>query len=264
MKNKVINKMNFNKLLTQAMDLAEEMLRCNAEINRVEDTVIRICSVKGVKQVDVFAIKSLIITTLKIDDGIIDDTITQSRRVVSSDTNLAKLEELNSISRYICSKRPSSKDIQKKLDAIKNIKGNSRRLDILGYILSTGPFCIFFGGNLRDAIASSLISVLIYYVNIYIKKRMINQIVFTTVSSMIMAFSAIILVKLGLGVNVDKIIIGDIMLLIPGISLINSARDMLCGDILAGLVRLIETFVIAVAIAGGCAFGLLTLGVILK
>ena len=42
--------------------------------------------------------------------------------------------------------------------------------------------------------------------------------------------------------HADKIMIGDIMLLIPGIAITNSIRDMLMGDTIAGIMRLIEVF----------------------
>ena len=41
------------------------------------------------------------------------------------------------------------------------------------------------------------------------------------------------------------------MLLIPGIAITNSIRDMLIGDTLSGTMRFIESLIWAVAIAGG-------------
>ena len=51
----------------------------------------------------------------------------------------------------------------------------------------------------------------------------------------------------------DKIMIGVIMLLIPGVSFGTSLRDMLCGDLMAGALRLLQSLLIAVVIA--CGFG---------
>ena len=49
----------------------------------------------------------------------------------------------------------------------------------------------------------------------------------------------------------DKVIIGNIMLLIPGVGLTNALRDLLVGDNIAGLIRLIEAVIMALAIAAG-------------
>lgn len=51
--------------------------------------------------------------------------------------------------------------------------------------------------------------------------------------------------------HADKIMIGDIMLLIPGIAITNSIRDMLMGDTIAGIMRLIESILWAGALASG-------------
>ena len=51
----------------------------------------------------------------------------------------------------------------------------------------------------------------------------------------------------------DKIIIGNIMLLIPGISLTTALRDMISGDTISGLLGLCEALIRALAIALGFA-----------
>ena len=49
----------------------------------------------------------------------------------------------------------------------------------------------------------------------------------------------------------DKLIIGNIMTLIPGIGLTNALRDLFTGDSIAGLLRSIEAVLTAFAIAAG-------------
>ena len=48
-----------------------------------------------------------------------------------------------------------------------------------------------------------------------------------------------------------KILIGEVMLLIPGIFMTNAIHDMLVGDTVAGTMRFVETMLWAVALAGG-------------
>ena len=47
----------------------------------------------------------------------------------------------------------------------------------------------------------------------------------------------------------DKIMIGDIMLLIPGLMSTNAIRDVLIGDTLSGIIRLIAALLLAAALA---------------
>ena len=62
---------------------------------------------------------------------------------------------------------------------------------------------------------------------------------------------AFLAVKLSLVPNVDKIIIGNIMSLIPGIGLTNALRDLFTGDSIAGILRVVEAVLTALAIAAG-------------
>ena len=61
----------------------------------------------------------------------------------------------------------------------------------------------------------------------------------------------------------DRIMIGGVMLLIPGIAMTNAIRDMLIGDIASGLLRLMNSVLVAVAIACGFAFSIVALGGVL-
>ena len=66
-----------------------------------------------------------------------------------------------------------------------------------------------------------------------------------------MSSLAFLAVSVGLGHSADLIIIGNVMLLIPGIGLTNSLRDMISGDTVTGLIRFSEACMLALAIAGG-------------
>ena len=59
----------------------------------------------------------------------------------------------------------------------------------------------------------------------------------------------------------DKIIIGDIMLLIPGLAFTNAVKDIFIGDTISGVMRLIETILWAAALALGFALSGWLLGV---
>ena len=70
----------------------------------------------------------------------------------------------------------------------------------------------------------------------------------------------IVFAKIGLGINSDKVIIGNLMNVVPGVSFTNSLRDLLGGDLMTGVFRLAEVLIDAVAIASGYALAILLLG----
>ncbi len=49
----------------------------------------------------------------------------------------------------------------------------------------------------------------------------------------------------------NPIIIGSIMIFLPGVAITNAVRDSLAGDLLAGSARAMEAMLIAVSIAAG-------------
>ncbi|MEG2653004.1 MAG: threonine/serine exporter family protein, partial [Ruthenibacterium sp.] len=60
--------------------------------------------------------------------------------------------------------------------------------------------------------------------------------------------------------NMDKIIIGGIIPLVPGMALTTAIRDFAGGDYLSGTIRLIDALLVASAIAIGVGAVLVTAG----
>ena len=61
---------------------------------------------------------------------------------------------------------------------------------------------------------------------------------------------------MGLGNDFDKIIIGVIMLIVPGVAITNALRDIMSGEFITGAITLIKAVFIALAIAIGVGIGL--------
>lgn len=59
--------------------------------------------------------------------------------------------------------------------------------------------------------------------------------------------------KLGIGTDLDKIIIGSVMPLVPGLHITNAVRDLMAGHLVAGLSKGAEAFLTAFAIGSGIA-----------
>ena len=83
------------------------------------------------------------------------------------------------------------------------------------------------------------------------EKIISNKIFDKFFATVIITFLAFLAVKFAWINDVDKVIIGNIMSLIPGIGLTNAIRDLFIGDSIAGLLRSIEAVLTALAIAAG-------------
>ena len=251
---------NAEKVLTLALDLGKSMVKCSAEINRVEETVIRICYAYGIKKAQVFSIISMITATVIEDSG---RPHTQTRRIYAYSTNFGRLEKLNALSRKICEETPDIDEARKELNEICSEEKTFSVKACIGHIVAASAFTIFFHGTILDALAAAPIGLIIYLMNAYIKARGMSRLFFTALTSALAGTLALIFVRIGFGDNPGTIMIGDIMLIIPGLMLINSVREMLCGDVMSGLLRLLESIIIAMSIACGFAIPLLLSGYIL-
>ena len=252
--------MKVEEVMDVALDIGERMLESGSAVNRVEDTVFRICDSYGLQNIEVFTLNSLSFVSATAEDG---RTITKTKRMRSYTTSLHQTELLNELSRYICSNQPSYEEIQAKKEELLAQDKDIGWMYLVGYILGTGSFTFYYGGVLRDSIATALISIFVFLLNRYGGRIKRNTLIYTVTATFLVGTFAILMVRLGIGVHVDKVIIGDIMLFIPGLAIVNAVRDMLYGDIMTGFFRLVEAILVAGAIACGIALSLVLLGGIL-
>ena len=244
-------------VLSFAMDLGKSMIRCGAEISRVEETVVRICRAYGMQQTDVFSIVSVIVATTRGPDG---RETTQSRRIYSYAINFMQLEKLNALSRRVCADPADPAAAREELDKINSDPVRLHPTACIGYILGASAFTVFFGGSWKDALAAAPIAVILWLIGSLVKVHGMSKLFVTALSSATAGFLALGFVRLGLADNAGMIMIGDIMVIIPGLMLIHSVREMLCGDLMSGLLRLLESLILALAIACGFAIPILILG----
>lgn len=249
--------MNYTKLLQAILDIAEEMLVCGAEVGRVEDSIKRMCVAYGCSRVNSFIITSNIQVTLEDPEG---NIVTQIRRIIRNEVNFDRLDYLNDLSRYVCKEKPSLERLKEKYDYVMNRKELPVWIEYAGALLIAASFTVFFGGNMKDALAAAVLGFVITVALRFLGRFEENQLAKVFITSLAAGFAAIVAVRLGLGTNIDKIMIGGIMLLIPGIAMTNSLRDMLTGDIATGMLRLANSLLVAAAIACGFALPLLLAG----
>lgn len=251
------------EFLEYVMDITSQMVECGAEARRVEGTALHIVEAYGFELRCANALNSMVEVSIKSPEG---GHYTQAVRVLSTGTDLGKLERLNALARRICAEKPEVATIGTWLKEEQKVT-NHRWLEFVGYVVMTFGFAIFFGGNTWDGVASALVSVPIFFLNLLLNHRIQasqNKLFYTFIASFISGCLALVLVKLGLGQHADKIMIGDVMIFIPGLSIVNGMRELFYRDIITGLYRLVEAIILAVAIAAGFGVAILVLGGVLS
>lgn len=242
------------RCLSAVMDIGELLLMHGAEVNRVEDTIGRLCRAYGFVRTDVFTITSSIIVSAMLPDG---RTMTQTRRIRERDTDLGVVEAVNALSRRICTAPVSLGALKEEVGRIQEGERDQVLLKLGMYMMISASLSIFFGGSAADGLAAALSGAVLFSVLRVSAALKLNSILQNMICSAITAFVVSALVGAGIGVHPDKIMIGNIMLVIPGIQLTNSLRDMINGDMISGLLNMSEALLKAIAVAMGFAIILL-------
>lgn len=253
--------MKTEELLSVSLDIGEKMLISGAEISRVEDSLQRILTAYNIQRADVFTITSSIVATVTDSEG---HTITQTRRIHKYNTDLEKLDALNALSRKICASAPPISEIRDTLNETEKKHRYDLGIQCLAYALIAGAFSVFFGGTWKDGIIAVCLGALLKLLTHAIDRTKINMVFANAVASFSMCIAAFLCASVFRGLQPDKIIIGNTMLLIPGIAMTNSIRDIISGDSMAGILRFCEALVIAIAIAAGYILASLLMGGLLK
>lgn len=233
----------------------EIMLQSGAETYRVEDTIIRMAkAIKIVNYVDVFVIPTGIFLTFGYDNNI--NTIIKRTQIKNIDLN--KITLVNEFSRDFTSSDMTILDGINRLKRIRNIEPyKSFTKSVLGGGLIGGFSAMLFGGELKDLLAAFFVSTIVTALKDLLGKnlKMISYIN-DFFASLFIGFLSYLFVKIGVGTNMNEIIIGCLMPLVPGFAITNATRDSLSGDFLAGMSRASEAVISALSIAFGVGLSL--------
>ena len=260
-----INKWDLNlkerAVLHFLLDLGEKMVTYGAEIYRVEDTLRRMGKALGAVRMEVFVITSSMIVTMEDETG---REWTQTRRIRKpASIDFTKIEAFNQLSRRCCREKMDLADLKEELIRIEEER-TPIAVEYLGSIIGAGAFCMFFGGTLADGLTTALVALFICSMQIHVIDICPNRVVFNFVTALLSGMAICVICRLVPGLHLDKIMIGDIMLLIPGVAITNACRDVLAGDTMAGILRLTESVLWAAALAFGYLFSILLSGGIVR
>lgn len=240
--------MNHNALMELVSTLASRLAASGAETYRVEESVRRICSAYGLDS-RVYAIPHTLLITIMIPG---ERPLTQLCRMDHLGTDLEAVEQYSNLSRRICTEKPDWEEALRWLDISQQTQARyGLPMDLLGHVLVSSGFCLFFGGSGMDALCAGLCGLLLGFLTRFLGKT--NAFFQKIISAFLMALLAYGCSALGLTDNVDTSVIGALMLLVPGILFTNALRDITFGDTNSGINRIVEVVLIAVAISLGTA-----------
>lgn len=235
-----------DKVLEFASEAGRVLLENGAEISRVEETMERIASNYGEEGEKFFVLSNGIFTT--------GNSYANAEFIPIKGARLDKVVAVNQLSRDIASQKLPLSEARKRLQQIRQTPAKPAWEQYLGAAFGCGGFCALFGGSLLDCAASLVAAVLLNLFVMNLSTPYLSKTLGNICAGFLGTILCIIFHSLGFGANLGNMVVGTLILLIPGVAFTNGLRDVANEDYLAGMTRLIDALMMFLCIAIGVCF----------
>lgn len=235
-------------VLELSFKMGQLLLENGAEISRVQETMERVAKAFDIDEFNVYVLTNAIFANGK-ENGV--EKRTQLRHVPSTSIHFGRICAVNQLSREIAAGKHTPGEAMAKLEKIQNIPYSPLPIAILACAVGSAAFSYLFGGSGWDALAAFCCGLVLEPYVYLAGKHKLSKFLLNLSASALMALCGAALLLLGLGQNLDKIIIGSIIRLVPGVALTTSIRDFFNGDYLSGAIRMIDAILVGGCIAVG-------------
>lgn len=246
------------EVLDLALMAGHILLEDGAEIYRVEETIDRICGYYGVNSENAFVLSNGIFLTA---GSARESFFAKVQHIPVSGTHLNKVAAVNQLSREIVEGKHTIQDAYRILEEIRTMPGKKRWMQTLASGVGSAAFCIFFGGTFGDSLAAFAAGICLYLYVLWLSVPHLSKIVGNIGGGALVTVVCCLLYLMGVGENLNFMMIGTIMPLVPGVAFTNSIRDVADGDYISGSVRMLDALLVffCIAIGVGIGFSLISL-----
>ena len=240
------------EVLDLALMAGHILLENGAEIYRVEETIDRICGYYGVNSENAFVLSNGIFLTA---GSARESFFAKVQHIPVSGTHLNKVAAVNQLSREIVEGKHTIQDAYRILEEIRTMPGKKRWMQTLASGVGSAAFCIFFGGTFGDSLAAFAAGICLYLYVLWLSVPHLSKIVGNIGGGALVTVVCCLLYLMGVGENLNFMMIGTIMPLVPGVAFTNSIRDVADGDYISGSVRMLDALLVFFCIAIGVGLG---------
>lgn len=247
-KTRVLKTEEVNSFANLIAKIGRVLVQNGAEIYRVEDTINRIChACEGISNINIYATYNMIIVSFTY----MGKEYVKMRRIRSYSFELNKVSEINDFSR-------------KFVKGEYTIAEGAKIVEEIGYgsFQSLRNYCIYggigaamlifnFGGNGLDFIGTLISGFFAVLALFKVAETSFSFFFNNVVAAFVGALLAVILVKMGIGSNVEIVITGAMIPLLPGVYFTNAIRDFMVGDLFSGIYASLQSLLVAAGMALG-------------
>ncbi|PTI38975.1 hypothetical protein BU062_12280 [Staphylococcus succinus] len=241
-----------DKVIDVVLIAGRILLESGAETYRVEDTMTRIAASYGLDDTYSFVTSTAIIFSLN------NRTNTRLIRIRERTTDLEKIALTNGISRKISNKQLDIDEAKSELIHLHHASLQfSSITKFFAAAIACGFFLFMFGGVKQDFIIAIIAGAAAFLTFDFVQRFIQIKFFSEFISAAVVISVAVTFTHLGLTHNQDIITIAGVMPLVPGILITNAIRDLMAGELIAGMSRGVEAALTSFAIGAGVAIVLL-------
>lgn len=245
------------------------VLENGGETYRAEETMNRAALSLGAVVSESFVTPTVVMLSVQDNDK---KTETIIHRVKKREINLGKIGSINALSRKISSRTEcpgrtdcpgkagfytTGKQISYVLSRIENSPVYPVKLQVLFYGLVPLFFSLIFDGTLKDCLGAFVSGCCLRGVMFILSRFNFPSFISTLTEGFFVSFCIRVASCIHIVDNPEISSISVLMVLVPGLAIVNAIRDIIAGDLVAGLARGAEAFIVAAALSFGAGLGVL-------
>ncbi|KAA9298711.1 threonine/serine exporter family protein [Aerococcus tenax] len=251
-----INEEQNHLLLSTCLLAGKIMMESGSESYRVEDTMQRIAQNSHRFDTASYVTNTAVFMSLNKHSDM------QMVLVKKTSTDLAKIDDTNQLSRSYAEGKLNLEELYQALQAVdKQEKTFPFSVQLLAAGAASAAFMLMIDStNYWDIGFAFAIAIIGFAISEYCKVEFEITFLSDFFATTVIGFLALSLNRLGLVNNLDSLITGCIMPLLPGLAITGALRDLFARQLISGMVQAVNAILIAIVLGVGIALTLQWLG----
>lgn len=237
--------------LELVLEAGQILMESGAEVYRVEETMKQMAYSLGISDFHGYVMNLGLVASGVTPGGELETRIITTNEI---NIDLQKVDAVNSLSRSLKQEKPSLSLLRKKLIAIKQLGDFPAWVVSLAYFLGAGGFSLALGSHWEDALIAAISAFLMGVIMGWTGRLVTTTYLKTLLSSSLLTLIVTLFYIGGMGSSRGVILLGALMLLVPGVTFVTAIRELSQGNIVIGSSQFMYALISASSISVGVAF----------
>ena len=253
-----LNREALRDVIDLALWAGQMLLHYGAESQRVEETVHRLGTDLGCDWMDILVSPNVIVATTT--SGV--EFRTKVRRVVNFAVDMSVIAAVNDLSHRVRSGELDRFGVRKELERIDRMPQQYNRWLVAIMVgLACAAFSRLFEGDGAVFLVTCIAASVAMLVRQELTLRRFNSFLVVIATAFVAGLISSFATVWELGNEPQLTLVASVLLLVPGVSLINAVEDIIKGHMVTGIVRAIHGGLISLGIAMGLLIAMGIMGI---